>query len=299
MKNFSTVLCLIAAITLHTGAHAQLRSGTQIPPALQDIKRNVGSCNKDESSGPKNLTVPEIVVDLSCAISAKELQTMLGKPSTTLVDVRQALDFQSFHLDGALNLSSAELHSKPYWKKKNLVLLGNGKAERELYGECRYLKQLGYQQVKVLRGGMPIWLAQQLAVQGAAPAAAQLQRLSVEEFWSESRNIDNFILLAKEHAEIGKELPFHTVLPQVSAEAIKTVLEKRRKESKNAPLASVVMALNSGTTDAHIELMQRAILPVPLLVYVESADKARSNLLTQKSVWSAQARGPKQIPCGQ
>lgn len=245
--------------------------------------------------------LPELLPDARCALAAKDLGALLSKPDLALMDLRSNAEFQAFHIANAINLTPAELHAKPYWRNKKVVLIGNGKGERELYGECTRLKQAGYSQVRVLLGGMPHWLAQQQAVAGRPPSVAQLSRISAGELWLEGHNADTLILLSQEHAAMQKELAHSVILPktapQAMPQAIKAVIERRRKETKNAPLLAVVLAAGS-SSDEQIARWQQALLPLPLLVYADNADLFKRHMVQQKLTWLAHARGPKQPVCG-
>jgi rhodanese-related sulfurtransferase len=215
------------------------------------------------------------------------------------IDLRQGPDFASFHIAGALNASISDLHSKPYWRGKSVLLVGSGKAERELYMECTRLKQLGYKDVKVLRGGMPSWLAANQPVMGRAPVAGHLARLSPSELWLESENPDNMVVLGKGQEALRKEIPSAVVLAQLSAQAVRSAIDKRRAGKKNAPLASVVVVADAATPAQQFEALQQAMLPVPVLLYTDSRAAYARHLVVQKAVWVAQERGPKQPACGQ
>ncbi len=278
---------------------AQATTAHAFSDALKNIKQATGVCRKDDGFSNGTITsLPGSEPDLKCALPVTEVKSLLSNANTLLVDLRSNAEYQSFHINGALNLNTSDLHSKPYWRKKTVVLIGSGKAERELYSECTRLKQLGYQQVRVLRGGMLLWLASDQPVVGQAPATSQLARLPAAEFWLESQNSDNLVLLSKERSALRSDVSFSVALPQITGEAIKAILERRRKELKNAPLASVVLVAPSIITDEHINQLQKILLPVPLLVYTDTKEALQRQSVLQKSVWLAQARGPKQPGCG-
>src|SRR5258706_3147384 len=67
---------------------------------------------------------------------------------------------------------------------------------------------------------------------------------------------------------------------------------------KNAQLASVVLVADAELSAERMERLQQGLKPVPLLVYVETRQALNRYVATQKAVWAAQARGPKQPNCG-
>jgi rhodanese-related sulfurtransferase len=278
------------------GSAASAANPSGLHPAL---KRPPGSCVNENLPTVNSPAAPNWPADLSCAISVPELQKLLSAPDTTLVDLRHKDDYQTWHINGALNLATADLHSKPYWRNKLVVLLGNGKAEREAYAECGHLKQIAYSRVRVLRGGMPAWLAQQGPVLGRPlQTAAQMQRLSVAEFWLESQNPDHLLLLSPTQKALRQELPLATLLAQDTPAVVLAQLARHKKETRAAPLSGVLLAAPANISDEQITRLQQAVLPLPLLVYADSRAAVQQHVAQQKQIWLAQARGPKQLGCG-
>jgi hypothetical protein len=294
-------LCVLAIAAWHFGAGAQAAGADGLPEALRGIKRASGVCRADDArpgAGAGADAAPAVSPDFGCAIPVSALQAMLALPATALVDTRGGAAHQAFHIEGALNLSALDLRSKLYWRGKTVVLIGDGKAELELYSECARLKQLGYKQVAVLRGGMPQWLAENQPVAGRAPAAPQLARLSASEFWLASQSLDNLVVLSKQQSALQGDVAFSLVLPETTPGSLKAALEQHRKERKGVPLSAVVLAVDAGVEDQQIEQLQQALVPLPLLVYADSREALVRQLALQKAIWSAQARGPKQLACG-
>ncbi|MFC5473797.1 hypothetical protein [Paraherbaspirillum soli] len=119
----------------------------------------------------------------------------------------------------------------------------------------------GIKQVKVLRGGMPSWLLSRQAVLGKPLDAMQSVRLSPA--------------------------------------AIKSMIEqRRRKGSKGAPLAAVILVTAAGATPETLQRWREAAQPTPLLIYADTQDAYARQLTLQKAIWTAQAHGPKQLGCG-
>lgn len=296
------MLCIISIAALQCGevTVAQVTTGDHLPEALKDISAVTGVCRRDDVLHGTNNTapVPEVEPDLSCAISVTDLQTILIRQDTLLMDLRPSADYQTYHIKNTLNAKLPALFSKLYWRNKNIVLIGSGKAEREIYNICGQLKLSGYQQVHVLRGGMPLWLTHNQPVIGRAPPAQQLTRLSAAEFWLESQNPDSLVVLDKGQSALQGDLSFSVVLPQATGDAIQHVLEHRRKVLNGAALSSVVLAAAPAITDEQIQKIQQAILPIPLLVYADTRDDFVRQVTVQNAMWLAQARGPKQPGCG-
>ena len=276
---------------------------TAMPDALNGIAPSGTTCRRDEVGGAKGVgQVTETPAlgnaDLSCAIGAGELQAMRGRGAATLVDVRHAADFDAAHIEGAMNLTLTALRTKAYLRDKPLVLVGNGRGERELYSTCGLMKAQGFRQVRVLRGGLPMWLAQGQSVVGRESLAGAVPRLSSVELWLEGQFDANLVFVTAGQAAVRERLPYVTTISELSPAAVKALLARRAKELKNEPFASVVLVVEPATTAETVNALRAAISPAPLLVYSQAADVFVREMRQQQLTWTAHARGPKQLPCG-
>lgn len=299
-------LSLNLSLSLLLGLQASTAQAQALPAAkpsaadvLQSYKSGSRTCVNDNLP-PANLPeAPQWTPDLSCAISVPELQKMSSNPDLTMLDLRSKEAFQAWHINGALNVTLADLHAKPYWRNKQVVLIGNGKLEREWYGTCSHLKKIGYSKVKVLRGGMPAWLGQQGPVLGrVTERVPQMLRVNAAEFWQESRDSDQLLLLSPTQKALHQELPQATILPQDSPDAILAVLARHRKQTKAAPLTGVLLVAPATISEEQITRIQKAIIPLPLLVYTDTRAAVQQQIALQKQMLAAQARGPRQLSCG-
>jgi len=279
---------------------AQAESSSSIQEALKDIKPAGSACLADDvvpdkfSPGNKSInTMP----DMSCAISSVELPLLQGHPETLFVDVRTAAEYEAYRIDSALNMTVSALRSKSFMREKSVVLIGNGKAERELYGACGELKKQGFKQIRVLQGGMSAWLFSKQPVVGRPSDAAQYIRLSPAELWTESQFDANLVLVVPSQKSIQRQLVLSLLLPDENVGAIKSLIDRRRKEKKILPLAAVVLVSTPGIGVDYIHRLQEAIQPMPLLVYADTEEAYVRQLAQQKAVWAAYAHGPKQPGC--
>lgn len=268
------------------------------PPAFHTIQPAASECLRKDAESQAAAQPPKpdrASPDLSCAIAPAELTGLLKRPDTVIADVRPAADYAAFHPNGALNLTAAELRTKPFLKPKTVVLVGSGKAERERYIDCARLKANGFKQAKVLRGGMIAWLSSGQPILGRAPDAAGMGLLSPGELWAETRFNANLVLLAANSKDLSHEWPSATTIPDASLAAIQTALKQRGNKS---PPASVVLVMADDKVAASLPGLRQAIQPVPLLAYTGSADAYARQLAQQQAVWDAHARGPKKPRCG-
>lgn len=302
-RRFGSLALLAMALPLlgyQLPAWAQGKGYTSVEEALKDVKR-AGVCSRDDvaasTSGMPMLGV-DAAPDLGCALAPADAMALQGRPDTVVVDTRPAREFALFHIDSSLNATPSELRVKPFLQSKSLILAGSGKGERELYVACGELRRAGFKQVKVLRGGLPAWLAHQQPVVGRIEAAESMVRLTPGQLWAEARFDANLVLLAPGMASLQKEFPKGVLLRDDSPEALKTIVEKRRREARNVPLASIVLVAGSTAQDDRIGRLIQALKPVPVLVYGDTAEALKQFLVSQEAAWKVQARGPKQPKCG-
>ena len=269
-----------------------------IPSALKDIKRADGACRRDDvGPGEKRLVAPRRNADLKCAVTAQELMGSYGKPDTLVVDVRGNAEFVDYHIADALNLSLSELRSKDFLKSKALTLVGSGKGEQELYVACADLKAAGFGKVRVLRGGMMAWLAERQPVDGRAPEPVPLVLLTPEELFREASFDANVLLAAPNAVGMNRHAPVAVPISSDTAGSIKAALERRNKELKHSPYASVVLIAGEHYDRAQLAETLSTLKPVPVLVYADSSAVYGQYLSTQKAVWAAHDHGPKQLGC--
>lgn len=289
-------------VEYHLPGWAQGKNYTSVEDAFKNVKRAGGICPREDGT-PPNAGMPPIpgagaTPDLGCALSFPEAVALQGGSDTVLIDTRPAREFSLSHIDNSLNLTTSELRVKAFLQNKSLVLAGSGKGERELYAACGELKRAGFKRVKVLRGGLPAWLAHQQPVIGRMGAVETMVRLTPAQLWAETRFDANLILLAPSMATLQKEFPKAVLLREDSADALKTIVEKRYRDARGKPLMSVVLVADGTMQDQNIGPLIQALKPIPILVYADSAEALRQFVVSQEAAWKVQAHGPKQPKCG-
>jgi rhodanese-related sulfurtransferase len=297
---FGLAAGLIAApCHLLAGGAPAVSSGADIPAVLREMPRAGAACRRDDPL-PAAVAAASRAgrADIGCALPISEASAAQSGVETVLADVRPAQAYAVSHIEASRNLQLTDLHGKPYWRDKRVVLVGSGKGEAELYRECAALKQAGYRNVHVLQGGIAQWGAQGLPLAGRPESAAQLARLSTDEFLLEMRAEVNLVVLDPAQAISRTDVPGAQTLPALSAAAIREAIDKRRKADKKTPPAGVVVVARPGVSDEQIGQWQQAAAPMPLLVYAEGRPALVAGQAQQKATWAALAKGPKRLGCG-
>src|SRR4051812_16914842 len=129
-------------------ALAQNAPTSELPKALKNIPPAAAMCRPDKveplDSILRGIGRKELPPDLACAISAAELSPVAKRSDTVFVDTRPLSEYNEFRIDGALRMGVSELRGKSYLRGRKIVLVGDGKAERELYVACAELKRQGF-----------------------------------------------------------------------------------------------------------------------------------------------------------
>jgi len=297
IKRIHELLPLLCALTWAPVLYAQ-QGASALPEALRSMPRAGESC--------KNETVAAVAqsearardgsAELACIANAIDARNA-SKTQAMFIDVRQQGQFQRFHIPGSANLPAGSLVHKPTLKNKEILLVGDGKTERELYSVCGQLKQSGFSSVRVLAGGMASYVASGLPVNGKAPAAHELAGIDAAQLWAEGQFAENLLVIADKSPGYSDYLPYAVGVAAATPAALAAVLERHRKEVKR-PVAAVVLVGIPVPSEPSFRQLAASIAPVPLLFYADSASALKSFVATQKAVWAAQARGPKQPRCG-
>ncbi len=268
--------------------------------ALKDIQPAGQACRRDDVVAQPAVLKGRTSAppDTSCMVTAQELGLWVSAGQMLVVDTRRSSDYAQFHINSALNVSAAEVVHKVQLRSKAMVLVGNGKLERELYSACAELKAKGFTSVKVLRGGMPAWLEASQPITGRAQDAALLRRLEAADLLAESQSDLNLVVLPPAEIGLQSQLGAAIAVQKDTPDQLTRLLEQRRKDTKGAAMNAVVLIASPTTTPAVLAQWQAAAAPLPLLVYQEGLPAFQRFLTDQKAVWLAQARGPKQPACG-
>lgn len=89
-------------------------------------------------------------------VSPGEGAKLIGSGDYTFVDIRPASEYAKGHLDGALNIPLQNLldkESREFFSQNGKTIVVYGKDEAEANGPWMLLRQLGYENVKLLEGG--------------------------------------------------------------------------------------------------------------------------------------------------
>lgn len=292
---------LMASVVL-PGWAAEADEHASTPPRLGAVLHNVKSAvcpaDADYSQAAPEQPVPTLEPDLSCAVSVDAAAQWLENPRVHVIDMRKKDQFEAFHINGALNMDMTSLGSKTYLRESPLLLLGEGKGDRELYLTCAQLKQSGFKEVRVLQGGMTAWVAQGQAVLGQAPGLPQLMRLSPAELLQEGNFANNVFVIAGRAGAWKAQLPPEATLeltPKPGA-ALAALMAQRQK-SRQSHVANIVVV---GTEWRKVQQLADSLVvqnQLPVLTFAGSPDEYQRARAVQSAIVAAQSRPPRKPRC--
>ncbi|WP_398492816.1 rhodanese-like domain-containing protein [Variovorax sp.] len=278
-------------------ASAQPDSG--LPPILRDMPQSGAMCRNERLPGiaQSGGARAEGGMEASCALPVLGAQAFLQKAGAVVIDTRHEAEFTQFHIVNAMRIDAQSIRLKPYLRDRPLLLVGDGKSDRELYGVCGRLRAQGFKSVQVLMGGMAGYLAKELPVAGrSVPDAFEAAQLDPAQLWAQSQFPESLVLVVN-GAPTAELLPLASQVADSTPRAIAAAVERRRKEHKTV-LANVTVALDGAMSEATFRQFSQAVAPAPLLVYAGGATALKGFLRSQEAAWAAHARGPKQPRCG-
>lgn len=282
----------------HVFAQGNVKSGNEIPEALQQIQPAGGVCRKDDrvpSMGGNEVRGTSL--DMSCAITPQDAAIVLERNGAMIADVRPTEEFQLSHVNNAMNLSESDILAKHYLREKTLLMMGSGKLEAAVYRACTRLRSAGYKQVFVVRGGIGGWLQQGYPLQGGSAGPAQIG-LSVAEFWAEVQQPENVVVLDADRASMHALIPDASVVSKDAAVTIRAALEARNKGKFGKVPLNLIFVFSSSISPERIRKVRQVAGVVPVLFFSGSDAEFSAYAAQKKAVWLAQVRGPKKLGCG-
>ena len=122
-------------------------------------------------------------------IGAGELRVRLSEANggqVVIVDVRNKEAFSGYHIENAINLQVFEIKTKTFLRRKPLVLVGDPIGGSAIEREVRSLRDHGFTEVSVLRGGIPAWLSTAAEPTSDQPPLAPLKTVRPIDYYQDA-----------------------------------------------------------------------------------------------------------------
>lgn len=292
---------LIVIVTFASLADAQALSPSELPKVLKELPRAGSMCKRDAPETVALLSSGDVVseADLGCLRSPEEVNADWHPTTSVLFDLRSRAKYDQFHVEGALWVNEAELLTKPYWREKKVVLMGDGADDLQLVMVCSRLKQKGYRHVAVLQGGALGQIRDGARMHGAADRLSDLVILTAPEAWRLGKQPQVLVLAGLDRSEFMKEMRLARSLSAIDELALKKSLQAYMPVDKKAPRTpmAVVLLTSKDLSEDELLKLQKVVSPAPLLVYTGAHADYTLGIAKQNTVWKSQERGPKKTAC--
>ena len=180
-KQTSMVISRSGRLAVTLSMIIAMNGNAQSPESDAGCPTLVASAANVSIDQPKPTTIP-VELMRACEISFQELQTA----SRTIVDIRDSNAHARLSLRGALNLPLSSLRHRDFLKPQAIVLVDEGKSPSMLMRACAELRTRGFQDVRVLTGGLRTMHAYGAPLDADARSIQGLYQLTPSEFDSET-----------------------------------------------------------------------------------------------------------------
>jgi rhodanese-related sulfurtransferase len=234
-----------------------------------------------------------------CQIGFRKAYGVWLQDKLKIVDVRGSNDFDKYRIPNSLNIPLHSIKTKPFLKNQFIVLVDKGNYQKPLYEECYLLRQMGYENVKVLDGGIRKWW-QKAELEGNEIEIQKLKRVSPKEF-EMAKDEKNWYLLNMS----GEELAVSSF--GLSKESVLTYVGNKDQffkkllalmDSDNSKHIFLVLNKDGKDYQRYSALLKRAGMSNEyyLVGGLENYVKFKKN---QKALIARVIAGPKKVqPCG-
>jgi rhodanese-related sulfurtransferase len=286
-------------------AKAQPAKADEAPATPQDT----ANCTVESvaETGPVTYTVPIPVPGskqrvASCLMAPKQAMALYKKGSLFVVDVRGATDFEHYRIPGAMNIPLSFVKTKAFLKAQPFVLVDASPGSGELESACQQLREAGFKQAAVLRGGLMGWRRASGTIEGDLLAQRELNRMPPVEFAEEGGYADWLVVsvASAPKDELAKFLPKAVALPHASDDAsfaadLKTAVAKRTRKGTEL---NVLVVDDDGSRIEKLESLVPTGLANPVMFLEGGLAGYRKFWTEQAAIWAAADRGPKRPRCG-
>jgi rhodanese-related sulfurtransferase len=286
-------------------AESQPAKADESPATPQDT----ANCTVDgiAETGPVTYTVPIPVPGskqrvASCLMAPKQAMALYRKGSLFIVDVRRAADFERYRIPGAMNIPVSFVKTKAFLKAQPFVLVDANPGSGELESACQQLRETGFKQAAVLRGGLMGWRGAAGAIEGDLLAQRELNRMAPAEYAEEGGYADWLVVsvASAPQGELTKFLPKAVALPRPADDAsfaadLKSAIAKRTRKGTEL---NVLVVDDDGRRIEKLESLVPIGLANPVMFLEGGLAGYRKFWTEQAAIWAAVDRGPRKPRCG-
>ena len=239
----------------------------------------------------------------SCLIASKQAIALHKKGGLFIVDVRKASEFERYRIPDAMNIPLSFVKAKAFLKAQPFVLVDATPGSGELQSACQQLREAGFKQAAVLRGGLLGWRRSGGVIEGDLLAQRGLNRMAPVEFAEEGGYADWLVVSVANapEQEVTKLFPKAVALPHPNDDAtfaaeLKSAVSQADAQRHGAQRPDRGHRWRAASTSWRA--WRPAALPSPVLFLEGGLAGYRKFWTEQAAIWAAADRGPKRPRCG-
>lgn len=161
---------------------------------LHGLTLSASQHSEDLTIPPEFASPPLKKRNPALAISVESVvQRSREKQEIILVDVRKGSEFEKFRIPGSIHIPLFAVKTKPFLKRKPLVLINEGYSYKQLEQECIRLRESGFK-AWILDGGLYYWRQKGMPLTGDAFAMQGLNRMPSRELFKE-KDYENWLMI--------------------------------------------------------------------------------------------------------
>lgn len=280
--SFSVLSSLASAETV--GVHGVVGANSNNKTTL--IKKPDAAC--DAPSPSKN--------SRSCLVSLSATDKLRAQKGFSFVDVRSPAEFDRYRIAGSINIPLHLVKTKEFLKKLPVVLVNDGRSTTELEKTCAELKQIGFERVSILDGGLFAWYTNKRALEGDPVAQSKLNRMSAEELF-ESRSSSSWSVIdvstQKKDKEIISWLPAKVIaIPfksKLKGDSISRISAAVLQQHKKNPQGKLLLIADDNDVYEQIDAKLKKSGVTSGVLRLDGGIKGyREHVKNQQAIWSQQ-----------
>ena len=204
-------------------------------------------------------------------ISAKEaLAKVMAPQPAVVIDVRPRERFAAVHARGSQNMMAFALETRQDLKSQSVIVIDGGFSDPALLARMDHFKKLGFQDVRLLEGGLRAWqLAGGGLEESAVSGRATLAQVSFYDFYREQRSPADWLVINTDH--VPGDIPTSCAVKKLPLESNPQAFVKNLAEfvGKSDGPKRVLITSSLGNGYDQIEAALRTVKWTTPIYYLE------------------------------
>jgi len=256
------------------------------------------SCEAPDASQKKKLSLIR-----SCTASLLTIDKLRLLKDFSFVDVRSSAEYDRYHITGSINIPLHQVKTKEFLKKMSVVLVNDGRSTADLEKTCVDLKQVGFDHVTVLEGGLFAWRANKRPLEGDPLAQAKLNRMSADEMIEERKKPNLYVIdvsTTGKHKDLNAWLPAKIIVIQSKSkkDSIARINSTITQQRKLNPLSRPILIADDDNGYERFDAsLQKTGMAIGMLRLEGGINGYREYVTRQLDLWSEENKPRRYEAC--